>query len=115
MLSTYNLKLHSFLVLSLIISSFSGLLAPVSQHADVRHMSGREKDICSSAERKLQAATTYKTLDLNIVYNSLRVNPVTEGSALKARLNLKQTVKQTNKNTNQKKTNQTKMPKQNNR
>lgn len=87
MLNIYNLKLHSFLVLSLIISSFSGLLPPVSQHADVGHMSGGEKDICSSAETKLQATTTYKTLELNIVYNSLRVTPVTQGSALKARLN----------------------------
>jgi len=39
MLNIYNLKLRSFLFLSLVISSFSGLLPPVSQHADVGDMS----------------------------------------------------------------------------
>lgn len=43
MLNIYNLKLGSFLFLSLIISSFPGLLPPASQHADVGDMSGEEK------------------------------------------------------------------------
>lgn len=62
MLNIYNLKLCSFLFLSLIISSFSGLLPLVSQHAHVG-----EKDICSSPEPQLQAARTHQTLDLNMV------------------------------------------------
>lgn len=67
MLNIYNLKLGSFLFLSLIISSFPGLLPPASQHADVGDMSGGEKDICISPEPQLQAARTHQTLDVNVV------------------------------------------------
>lgn len=62
MLNTYKLKLCHYLFLS-----FSGLLPPVSQHADVGDMCGGEKDICSSPEPQSQAARTHQTLDLNIV------------------------------------------------
>lgn len=67
MLNIYNLKLCSFLFLSLIISSSSDLLPPMSQHTEVGDMSGGEKDILRSPEPQLQAARTHQTLDLNIV------------------------------------------------